>query len=46
MHDRDQIIGVIKKNREVGGGEGTKSALLPFVPGSMGNNVHQFKYKK
>lgn len=46
MHDRDQIMGVAKAERDVTTGKVTKGVLLPFVPGSMASNVHQFKYKK
>lgn len=45
MHDRDLIIGCAKKYRDVGGAAEGKGVLIPFVSGSMPDNVHRFRYK-
>lgn len=45
LHDRDLIIGVAKAERDVTTGKVTKGVILPFVSGSMPDNVHRFRYK-
>jgi hypothetical protein len=37
---------VAKAERDVTTGKVTKGVILPFVSGSMPDNVHRFRYKK